>query len=105
MEGFLIRGWEPILPGVRSAGGSGVSTPCGAVSTRGYFFPSPGSRSCRCMEGFLNRGWGLIFPGCGGIVRFLRGATPVARASPPDWPKTGGGRPSANGIGARKTLG
>ena len=46
MEGFLIRGWDPILPGVcwlciqtpanqRLAGGAGVSAPCGAVSTRG----------------------------------------------------------------------
>ena len=46
MEGFLIRGWEPILPGVRwlyvrsppnqrSASGAGVSTPCGTFSTRG----------------------------------------------------------------------
>ena len=46
MEGFLIRGWEPILLGVRwlyvrspanqrSASEAGVSIPCGEVSTRG----------------------------------------------------------------------
>ena len=46
MEGFLIWGCEPILPGVRwlyvrapanqrSASGAGVSTPFGAVSTLG----------------------------------------------------------------------
>ena len=44
--GLLIQGWKPILPGVRwhfvrfpvsqrPASGAGVSTPCGAVSTRG----------------------------------------------------------------------
>ena len=47
MERFLIRGWDPVLPGWRwlhepqpisyfvSASGVGVSTPCGAVSTGG----------------------------------------------------------------------
>ena len=45
MEGFLIREWDPVLPGwrwvyfrapanQRLAGGVGVSTPCGAVPTR-----------------------------------------------------------------------
>ena len=49
MKGFLIRGWEPILPGVRqlyvrvpanqqSPSGAGVSTPCGAVSTGDHRF-------------------------------------------------------------------
>ena len=49
MEGFLTRGWERILPGVRwlyvrspaderSASGTGVSTPCGADSIT-VFFP------------------------------------------------------------------
>ena len=53
MEGFILRGWELILPGVRwlcvrspanqrSAGGTGVSTPCGAVSTRGITIFVPG---------------------------------------------------------------
>ena len=79
MEGFIMRGWEIIPPGVRwlyvrspviqrsasgtanhrSAGGTGVFTPCGVVSTRGItvFVPkSPGCRSCKCIEGFLIRG-------------------------------------------------
>ena len=156
-----MRGWEPILPGVRclyvrspanqrSVSGAGVSTPCGAVSTRGITlfvsrlpefrrygriynpgmgsypplgalglcttpsqspigqwgwvfhrggrfrpggspFSSPDCRSCRFMEGFLNREYGHILPGCGKIVRFPRGATPVARTTPPDWPRAGGG--------------
>ena len=45
LKGFLTRGWEIILPAVRwfyvpssvnqrSASGTGVSKPCGAVSTR-----------------------------------------------------------------------
>ena len=45
MKGFMIRGWGAILPrgaltlcmspgNQRSASGVGVSTPCGAVSTR-----------------------------------------------------------------------
>ena len=43
------------------------------------------------MEGLLNRGWGPILPVCGEIVGFPRGATPAARASPPDWPRAGAG--------------
>ena len=46
MEVFLMRGWEHIISGVRwlyvrspanqrSASGTGVFMPCGAVSTRG----------------------------------------------------------------------
>ena len=46
MEGFLIRRWDPVVPGrrwlffrapanQRLAGGVGISTPCGAVSIRG----------------------------------------------------------------------
>ena len=53
MEGFLIRGWDPIVPGwcwlysrapanQRSARGVGVSTPIGAVSTRGITVCVPG---------------------------------------------------------------
>ena len=53
MEGFMIRGWDPVFPGwcwlysrdpanQRSAGGVGVSTPCGAVSTRGITIFVPG---------------------------------------------------------------
>ena len=47
MEAFWVRGWNPIFSGMRwryirtppnqrSAGGAGVTTPCGAVSTRGH---------------------------------------------------------------------
>ena len=74
MEGFLTRGWEIILIGIRwlyvrslssqrSASGTGVCTTFGAVSTRGLPFSSPSSRSCICMEGFLIRGWDSVVPG------------------------------------------
>ena len=43
------------------------------------------------MEELLNRGWGPVLPVCGEIVGFPEGATPAARASPPDWPRAGGG--------------
>ena len=43
------------------------------------------------MEGLLNREWGPVLSVCGEIVGFPRGATPTARASPPDWPRAGGG--------------
>ena len=60
MEGSLMRGWELILPEVcwlhvrspanqRSAGGTGVFTPCGAISTRGiYVFVPRLSELKRC---------------------------------------------------------
>ena len=71
IKGFMIRRWEPILPGMRwlygraranqrSASGAGVSKPWGAVSTGGSSFSSPGFRSCKDMEGFLIQGWGAI---------------------------------------------
>ena len=74
MEGFLIRGWDPIVLGwrwlysrapanQRSASWTGVSTPCGTVSTRGITVFAPGCRSCRCMEGFLIRGWDFFVHG------------------------------------------
>ena len=44
------------------------------------------------MERLLNRGWEPILPVRGEIVGFPRGATPAARASPPDWSRVGGGR-------------
>ena len=103
MEGFLIRGWELILPGCGGAStlargatlprwlhepqpissqpldAIGVSTPCGAVSTRGSSFSSPVFWSCIYMEGFLIRGWELILPGCDGASGLARGATLAAR--------------------------
>ena len=52
MGGFLVRGWDPIVPGWRwiyfrapatqqAADGVGVSKPCGAVSTRGVTVFAP----------------------------------------------------------------
>ena len=45
MEGFIIRGWDLILPGWRCVYEPqvGVATPCGAVSSRGtiVFVPGP----------------------------------------------------------------
>ena len=55
-------------------------------------FSSPIRPSCRGMEGYLIRGWRLIFPWCG------RNAPLIGRALGP--PRA----PSANGIGAQKTL-
>jgi len=162
----MIRGWDPIIPVWRwlysqapanqqSFGGVGVSTTCGAVSTRGitvvhvwkdlwsedgtplspanvgfilepqaisnrsvgFGFPhrarrcrpggSPSSsascRSCRYKEGLLGRGWGPLLPGCVGIVGFPRGATPAARAAPPQRPRAGrGGAPRPIGFGLGK---
>ena len=116
VEGFMIRGWNPIVPGWRwlyarapanqhSSGGVGVNTPWGAVSTRGTTVFVSGFSEFRCMEGFLNRGWVNILPGCDEIVGLPGGAIPAVRASPPHWPRPGAGGASANGIGARKTLG
>ena len=59
--------------------GVGVSTPRGAVSTRGSLFSCPGCWICKRMEGHRIRGWGLILTGCGGTLTFPRGATPAAR--------------------------
>ena len=100
MEGSMIRVWEPILPGMRwlyvlapanqrSAGGAGVSTPYGAVSTLGFPrragrcrpegnpFLSPGCRSCTCMEGSMIRVWEPILPG----MRWLYVLAPTNRRS------------------------
>ena len=52
MEGIPIQGGSPIIPGWRwldlrvpinqqSAGGAGVSTPCGAISTGESFYSAP----------------------------------------------------------------
>ena len=61
MEGFLIRAWNPTLHGIcwlyirisanqRSAGGAGVSTPYGAVSTRGNSRFIPGLSNLKIYE-------------------------------------------------------
>ena len=100
-EGFLIRRWDPILPGwrwllsrapanQRSAGEVGVPHREGRFRPGASPFSSPGCRICRGLEGLLNRGWEPILPVCGGIVGFPRGETPAARASHPHWPRAGG---------------
>ena len=76
-EGFLSRGWKPILPGVcwfyvRSPAnqrpGSGASHRVGQFRPGGSPFSSPGCRSCKCMEVFLIWGWKLSSPGCAGSM-------------------------------------
>ena len=73
MEGFMIGGCEPILPvrgdnvrsptNQRSARWTGVSTPCGAVSSPGITVFFSRLLSCRRMEGFMILGWDTIVPG------------------------------------------
>ena len=114
MEGFLIRGWNPIVPGWRwlysrapiSDRPEWLGFPHRArrCPAGGSPFSSPGCRSCRYMEMFLNRGWGAIIPGCGEIVGFPRGVTPTARAARPHWPRVGGRCASAR-LGLGPTVG
>ena len=92
-DGFLDRGWGPILPGLRSLYTPqpiddrpvGLGFPhrarrCRPGKTQ---FPFPGCRSCRDMEGCLNRGWGPILFGCGGIGRVVPRRNPRrARLAP-----------------------
>ena len=115
-EGFMNRGWGPILPGLRSLYapqpisdrpvGLGFPHRAGRCRPGRTRFSSTGCLSCRDMEGFWEPGvgpnpsrvrwdWGEL----------PRGATLAAHASPPHWPRAGGEEPSANGIGARKTQG
>ena len=70
----------------------------------GPSFSSPVRRSYRGMKGSLIRGWGLILPACGETLTFPREATPATHPARLDWPRAGGEAPSANGIGAQKTL-
>ena len=74
MEGFLLQGWESVLPGVRwligrapasrrLAGGAGFSHYAGQFQSGGSPFSSPGCRSCNCIEGFLIRGQEATVPG------------------------------------------
>ena len=92
VEGFLIGGWELILPG---CGGTSALARGATLAARwlheplpisnhplglGFLYPAgryrPGVSSfsstvcwsCRCMEGFLMRGWELILPGCPGSM-------------------------------------
>ena len=72
-EGFMIRGWDPILCGCRwlheppriSDQWVGVSAPFPKVSTWGSPF-RPRFVGFMEMEGFLIQRWAPILPGCGG---------------------------------------
>ena len=90
MDGFLIRGWELILPGCGGTSalargatlaarwlhepqpisnlpmGLGFPHPAGRYRPGESAFLSPGCWSCAGMERFMIRGWELILPGCGG---------------------------------------
>ena len=68
-----MRGWEPILPGVRwfyvrspadqrSASGAGGSTPCGAVSTRGFTVFVPRFSELKRFERISDQGMGTYPP-------------------------------------------
>ena len=83
MDGFLIRGWDPVGPrwrllyfrapaNQRSAGGIGVSTPCGAVSTRGITVFVP-TLSELYMYGEIVEPWMGTYPP---RVRRDRGVSP-----------------------------
>ena len=87
IKGFLIRGWELILPGCGGTSalargatlaarwlhepqpisnhpvGLGFPHPAGRYRPGGFAFSSPYGWSCRDMDGFLIRGWELIVPG------------------------------------------
>ena len=106
MEGFLTRGWDPIVPGCLylhesqpiSDHGGGFSKPCGAVSTRGIAvgvvdvvvwmnfcsgdgtLSSPGVfESLRQSVGSL---WGWVFSTpCGAVsTRGIAVSSPVGRS-------------------------
>ena len=73
MEGLMIRGWEPVVPGwrwlysrapanQRSTGGVGVSTPCGAVSTRGITVFVPGLSELQMYGGISEPRMGTYLP-------------------------------------------
>ena len=94
MEGFLIRGWELILPGCGGtsalARGTTLAARClhepqpisnqpvgfefpyraGRYRPGGSPFSSPGCRFAKVMEGFMNRGWepNLSSPGGAGFI-------------------------------------
>ena len=60
MEGFLMRGWELILP---RPVGLGFPHCAGRFRPGGSPFSSPGCRGCKGIEGFLIRGWKHILLG------------------------------------------
>ena len=69
----MIRGWDSVVRGWRwlysraptnqqSAGGVGVSTPCGAVSTRGITLFVPGLSELYIYGGIYEQGMGTYVP-------------------------------------------
>ena len=68
--------------------GVGVSSSYGAESTRGT---TALWMEWKIYQRIHYTGLGPILPEGGDIVGFSRGAVPAARASPPDWPRPGGG--------------
>ena len=83
VTGFLIRGWVTVVPGwrwlyfrapanQRSAGGVGVSTPCGAFSTRGITVFVPSLSELSMYGGIAEPGMGIYPP----RVRRDRGVSP-----------------------------
>ena len=103
MEIFIIRGWEPILPGCGGTSalsrgatlaarwldgpqpisnhpvGLGFPHPARRYRPGGSAFSSLGCWSCRDVKGFLIQRWELILPRCGGTSALSRGATLAAR--------------------------
>ena len=89
---FLVREWEPILPGVswlyvrspanqRSASGTGIPHRAGRFRPVGSPVLSLGSRSWKGMERFLIWGWKLLFPSVWWLyVRFSANQRPVGGA-------------------------
>ena len=73
MEVFLVRGWDPVVPGwrwlfsrapanQRSAGGVGVSITYGAVSTRGITVLVPELSELKVYGGISEPGMGTYPP-------------------------------------------
>ena len=65
MEGFLLRGWDFILPGWRwlYEPQIGISTPCGAASTRGTAVFVPSLLELYTYASIYDPGWAPILPG------------------------------------------
>ena len=117
MDEFMIRGWDPIIPvemallssssrsapaNQRSAGGVRVSTPCGAVSTRGVAVFVSGWPELM-YGGIYEPGMGIYPPRVRRDRGFPRGATLAARPSSPIGRGRPGGsaRPMGLGLGKR----
>ena len=103
MEDFLIRRWDPIIPGydetstlARRASlpalwvyelqpisdwptGVGFPRRAGRYRPDGILFSSPGCWNWRCMAGFLIQRWDVILPEYGGSSTLAKGTTLPAR--------------------------